>query len=178
MSISFDNFLFDERLRKVSENESNKAIAEKINVSPSTLSKWRNGTENVTPPLPALLSLSEAYHCSIDYLVGNDDYEKGQISIDRACMSIVELDSLLDLNLQRRIEPYTHEGIHLADVNVYLSFSYDDESSCQKSIVGAFIDKYAKLKEVRDSLPSEIFDVAVKGLLDQLHKDAEKAGVL
>ena len=48
---------------------SQEQLAEKINVSRQTVSKWESGQS--TPDLPKLLALAEVYSLSLDELVGN-----------------------------------------------------------------------------------------------------------
>ena len=47
---------------------SQKQVAEKINVSPSIVSAYETGER--TPSTDVLLSLSNLYYCSTDYLLG------------------------------------------------------------------------------------------------------------
>lgn len=47
---------------------SQRQVAEKIGVSPSIISGYETGER--TPSIEALLSLSDVFHCSTDYLLG------------------------------------------------------------------------------------------------------------
>ncbi|MDE7207479.1 MAG: helix-turn-helix domain-containing protein [Lachnospiraceae bacterium] len=59
-------------LRKMA-NMTQEELAEKINVSRQTISKWELGA--ILPEVEKLIELSETFHCSVDQLLkGNMDY--------------------------------------------------------------------------------------------------------
>ena len=49
---------------------SQKQVAEKLEISPSIVSGYETGER--TPSTDVLLSLSQIYHCSTDYLLGKE----------------------------------------------------------------------------------------------------------
>ena len=62
-----------EKLRelRVKTGISQRAVAKKLNVSPSIISSYETGER--TPSVENLLSLSYLYHCSTDYLLGREN---------------------------------------------------------------------------------------------------------
>ena len=61
-----------ERLRDLREKTglSQRAVAQRLNVSPSIISSYETGER--TPSTENLLALSYLYHCSTDYLLGKE----------------------------------------------------------------------------------------------------------
>ena len=59
------------RLKKLRKQYqySQKAVADKIGVSPAIVSAYERGDR--TPSTDTILSLSRLFHCSTDYLLGN-----------------------------------------------------------------------------------------------------------
>ena len=51
-------------------NLTQKKVADKLNVSPSIISSYEVGER--TPSLDNILALARLYHCTTDYLLGND----------------------------------------------------------------------------------------------------------
>lgn len=51
-------------------------VAKSIGVSSGAVTKWKNGT---IPPADVLISISEYFNCSIDYLLGRADVQRGII---------------------------------------------------------------------------------------------------
>ncbi len=52
---------------------SQKQVADKVNISPSIISGYETGER--TPSTDVLLSLSNIYNCSVDYLLGKQNAE-------------------------------------------------------------------------------------------------------
>ena len=52
---------------------SQKQVADKVNISPSIISGYETGER--TPSTEVLLSLSNVYNCSVDYLLGKQNTE-------------------------------------------------------------------------------------------------------
>lgn len=60
---------------------SQKNVAEKLHVSSAIISAYETGER--TPSTDNILALSKLYHCSTDYLLGNDESKiKAVIDID------------------------------------------------------------------------------------------------
>ena len=59
---------------------SQKQVADALHLSPSIVSGYETGER--TPSLPALIELSELYHCTTDFLLGkSDDLEHPAIDV-------------------------------------------------------------------------------------------------
>ena len=58
------------KMLRTKYNLSQKEVAEKINVSPSIISGYETGER--TPSTENILALSHLYHCTTDYLLGNN----------------------------------------------------------------------------------------------------------
>lgn len=56
---------------RFANNLTQKAVADKLNLSPSVVSGYETGER--TPSTEILLALSYLYHCSTDYLLGRND---------------------------------------------------------------------------------------------------------
>lgn len=54
--------------------------AKKMNVSGKTIWDYENGRS--TPPIDVILAFAKLYHVSTDYLLGNDNGEKGRFFLD------------------------------------------------------------------------------------------------
>ena len=61
------------KLLRVKYGYSQKQVADKVNVSPSIISGYETGER--TPSTDVLLSLSNIYNCSVDYLLGKQNAE-------------------------------------------------------------------------------------------------------
>ena len=59
------------KLLRVKYGYSQKQVADKVNVSPSIISGYETGER--TPSTDVLLSLSNIYNCSVDYLLGKQN---------------------------------------------------------------------------------------------------------
>lgn len=88
--------LFKKRLLEISNGEKQKEIAEKLNISESTLSKILAGTKE--PTVTDLLHIAQVYNCSIDYLLGVDDCTTQKTYRDFAKM-IAEYSQAFDITL-------------------------------------------------------------------------------
>ena len=81
-----------ERLRQLrtSTGLSQRAVATRLQVSPSIISSYETGER--TPSLDNLLALSYLYHCSVDFLVGRDnDASTAVINVDQLTSKQVQL---------------------------------------------------------------------------------------
>ena len=61
------------KLLRVKYGYSQKQVADKLNISPSIISGYETGER--TPSTDVLLSLSNIYNCSVDYLLGKQNIE-------------------------------------------------------------------------------------------------------
>lgn len=61
------------KLLRVKYGYSQKQVADKVNISPSIISGYETGER--TPSTDVLLSLSNIYNCSVDYLLGKQNIE-------------------------------------------------------------------------------------------------------
>ncbi|MBQ8732381.1 MAG: helix-turn-helix transcriptional regulator [Oscillospiraceae bacterium] len=61
------------KLLRVKYGYSQKQVADKVNISPSIISGYETGER--TPSTDVLLSLSNIYNCSVDYLLGKQNAE-------------------------------------------------------------------------------------------------------
>lgn len=61
------------KLLRVKYGYSQKQVADKVNISPSVISGYETGER--TPSTDVLLSLSNIYNCSVDYLLGKKNVE-------------------------------------------------------------------------------------------------------
>jgi transcriptional regulator with XRE-family HTH domain len=72
-------------------NYSQKSVADKLNISTSIISGYETGER--TPSCDNLLSLARLYHCSTDYLLGNN-FEQRTITIDVTELSPEQIQAL------------------------------------------------------------------------------------
>ena len=72
-------------------NLTQKAVAEKLNVSPSIISSYEVGER--TPSLENILVLARLYHCTTDYLLGNDA-QVSQIILDTSQLTDEQIHAL------------------------------------------------------------------------------------
>ena len=61
------------KLLRIKYGYSQKQVADKVNISPSIISGYETGER--TPSTDVLLSLSNIYNCSVDYLLGKQNAE-------------------------------------------------------------------------------------------------------
>lgn len=72
-------------------------IAETLNIDATKLSKLFSVSQ--LPTVDELLAIASEYHCSIDWLLGNDnDTHEKHLSIYQFCKAIVDLDLSCDLS--------------------------------------------------------------------------------
>ena len=72
-----------DRLRDLREKMglSQRAVAQRLDVSPSIISSYETGER--TPSTENLLALSYLYHCSTDYLLGKESApQKSMVDVD------------------------------------------------------------------------------------------------
>lgn len=167
----FNGKKFGEKIKEVSNGKTQKEIAELLNISPSSVNQWING--NKTPTIEHLLTLSETFNCSIDYLLGRSD---DIINLD--IRDIIRQLFIYDYyNKKRNQEELDEKG----EYKEYYGTTYfnvigllfsenqilikDEENTIKK-----LFKKYDDNKLAINSLPS---DFAIK-LIDELiktHKD-------
>ena len=68
------------RLQRESLHYSQKAVAERLNVSMSLIAAYEYGTR--TPSVEMLLALSYFYHCSTDYLLGKEENTEKKLNLN------------------------------------------------------------------------------------------------
>lgn len=86
------------------ETKQNK-IADILHVSTSKISKWFTG--ELLPTLTDILNISEKYHCSIDWLIGNQYEDESKLSVYDICKLLVKLDNkhlFISMELKETIE--------------------------------------------------------------------------
>lgn len=76
---------------RISNNLTQKAVAEKLNLSASIVSGYETGER--TPSTEILLALSYLYHCSTDYLLGKTG-DKPSITLDTAGLTQTQIKAL------------------------------------------------------------------------------------
>lgn len=82
----YDYVKFKNRLKEISNHEKQCDIANKIDITPSTLSKYLNG--DMHPPIQVLLHICSIYGCSLDDLLGRESaQEKASVSNEYSCFS-------------------------------------------------------------------------------------------
>ncbi|GFI17817.1 hypothetical protein IMSAGC009_02989 [Lachnospiraceae bacterium] len=81
------------------ETKQNK-IADILHVSTSKISKWFTG--ELLPTFTDILNISETYHCSIDWLIGNENKDKQKLSMYDICKFLVKLDNEYFINIELR----------------------------------------------------------------------------
>lgn len=71
-----------ERLREMREkyNLSQESVAERLEITPASISSYERGER--TPSLPIILKLSYIYNCSVDYLLGKNNDSDMHIYVD------------------------------------------------------------------------------------------------
>lgn len=75
---------------------SQKQVADRLAVSPSIISGYETGER--TPSIQVLLSLSNIYHCSTDYLLGKES-ERSPMTVDVFGLTekqIIAIQNLID----------------------------------------------------------------------------------
>ena len=73
---------------------SQRAVAKKLYISPASVGAYETGER--TPSLENLLAFARLYHCSVDYLLGNENIETGTV-IDAEGLSRRQIQILLEL---------------------------------------------------------------------------------
>lgn len=82
------------KLLRLKFNLSQKEVANKLNVSPSIISGYETGER--TPSTENILALARLYHCTTDYLLGNNT-QNTSILIDTSGLSDEQIHALLAL---------------------------------------------------------------------------------
>lgn len=84
------------KILRTKHNFSQKEVADKLHVSPSIISGYETGER--TPSTENLLALAHLYHCTTDYLLGNNIQTTGLI-LDSTGLSnkqILALQALIE----------------------------------------------------------------------------------
>ncbi len=68
-------------------NMSQNELAEKLQVSRQTVSKWETGVS--CPEIAKLIAISDLFHVSIDYLVRDNETTKQNTSLDRLVLKFL-----------------------------------------------------------------------------------------
>lgn len=76
---------------RISNNLTQKAVAEKLSLSASIVSGYETGER--TPSTEILLALSYLYHCSTDYLLGKTD-DRPFVTIDADGLTQKQIQAL------------------------------------------------------------------------------------
>lgn len=79
---------------RVANNLTQKAVADKLDLSPSIVSGYETGER--TPSTEILLALSYLYHCSTDYLLGKTN-DKPSTVLDTTGLTQSQIQVLLHL---------------------------------------------------------------------------------
>lgn len=82
------------KLLRLKFNLSQKEVANKLNVSASIISGYETGER--TPSTENILALARLYHCTTDYLLGNNT-QNTSILIDTSGLSDEQIHALLAL---------------------------------------------------------------------------------
>lgn len=141
--------LFKKRLLEISNGEKQKEIAEKLNISESTLSKILAGTKE--PTVTDLLHIAQVYNCSIDYLLGVDDCAMQKTYRDFAKM-IAEYSQAFDITL---FSFDTH--MHNDDFKISINRHYDESHNvAMQSLIDFAINMFNLQKLLSDTSLSDI----------------------
>ena len=82
------------KLLRVKYGYSQKQVADKVNISPSIISGYETGER--TPSTDVLLSLSNIYNCSVDYLLGKQNIEP-PIILDTEGLTDKQIQAIITL---------------------------------------------------------------------------------
>lgn len=168
-----DRKVFKDRLLKVANTEKQKRIAQELGVTEATVSKWFSEQYNVTPDADHLLTISSAYGCSIDYILGNDisgKIRQENVTTKTACMY-----------LRLLLENFLADFATFEESKIGVAFSRMDMKQAQQiatlpvetrkkivasEIIAEFIEKYKHLNAIRDQFSKKEFLNMVEGLYD------------
>lgn len=174
----YDGKLFWERLMNVTNHAKQKEISDTIGVSEAIISKWHNKPD-IKPSVPNLITISEKYNCSIDYLLGVDVKENTDtLSVTDACRLMIRLRDRFDGTIESHCESdgfgdtvivtlrflsrfqssYLYEGDEVTVRN-------PEHTNFESLQIALFFDKYLNLDKMEfDNETKELF---TKALLDK-----------
>ncbi|MBD5461435.1 MAG: helix-turn-helix transcriptional regulator [Lachnospiraceae bacterium] len=101
--------IFKTNLETLTGETKQNRIADVLNISASKVSKWFAGA--LLPTISDLLNISKTYHCSIDWLIGNEHENEVNFSEYGICKLLINLDRefLIDIRLEEIEQKITFE---------------------------------------------------------------------
>lgn len=147
---------FSERLKlaRAKVGLSQKELAEKINMTPASLSGYEVGTK--VPSLPVALSLAQTLNVSLDWLCGliDDESEKKVETYWDICNSIMQIgESLGENDTQLEIDHryFDNSGIPTDSWGLFFS----------PEIINSFFSDYQRMRELlkNHTIDNEIFEL-------------------
>ncbi len=177
----FDRELFRTRLNEVTKNKPNNQLAKELGVDASTISKWyktkvgKGSTKGSIPKADDLLTIASLYHCSVDYLLGNEPSHR-DVGAKQLCEYLVTLHNNLHLDMRCKekfnFNDSSAEGALLITVTCDIlaripPFPDSDPKMNRKTLdVVSFIQDYLKIEST--ALAAEAKESYIKSLLDNV----------
>lgn len=94
--MSFDRKLFGKRLRQIREeyNMTQDELGEKLGITRNAISSYENASRE--PDIKKLVTMSEIFECTLDYLTGKSDVKKTKhfVGIDKKKLDEINPDDL------------------------------------------------------------------------------------
>ena len=175
---------FKNKIIKLTGTNKQNQIADILKVSPSTITRWFAGT--AAPALADLIAISQQYHCSIDWLIGNTTSASEHYSVYDICKLFTEIDDYLPFKQQEIKDSRRYiddiDYLSISDETGMIDVTYSsiyfpdiiDKGFSGRSYAGKeindFLFKYKGLKEARTKqlIDNDIFHDAVRSQLNKL----------
>ena len=181
---------FKSNIIKLTKTNKQNKIAEILSVSESTICRWFAGT--AAPTLADLITISQQYHCSIDWLIGNTVSASDHYSVYDICKLFTEIDAQVPFKQHKIADsrkyvdgvdffnfPNENGMIEVTYSSIYFPDKIDkgfDGYCYAGKEINDFLLKYKGLKEARAQhlIDNDIFYDAVRAQLNKLSQEPIK----
>lgn len=160
----FSKEKFAERLKslRIKHKMTQKEFAEKIGITPATLSAYENQTN--TPPLSVLVDIAEYANLSIDWLCGLSDIVKSGefVNLGEVVGALVEISKKIDTKMFKTTYEFNFLGEPLESECIAMLYN--------NTVVNSFLEDWVKIKDLYDkkTIDDELYGAWIEKKIKEL----------
>ena len=173
---TFNYKIFAERITALLELSGDKdqaVMARKIGRGNDIVSKWKNGASK--PPIDDLINIAEAYHCTLDYLVGLSNFAETQeqFSVREICSLLTKIgkETKSSYSVKDTSNEYSDEnGSYCFEIDkkLQITMHYEESNMIPEALPypeknNLIIDYFAKVHELQ-----KVSELLPEGFADDL----------